>query len=188
MADSGAEASSAPAAAEKYYPPPNYCQVNEGLWRSAFPSAKYCMPFLDKCVAPTHIVVLYYWPVEEFGKQSSSFDFYSSNMENIASDLDNRGGNLSDFTVNNAAHMERSDENRQKVKAILNFIRECEDKKEKVLLVCSTGKHLSSLVVACYRKLFDKWAYSSIFEEMRRFRGVGSAQLPMEQMVEMWDF
>lgn len=172
---------------EKYYPPPNYCQVNEGLWRSAFPSAKYCMPFLKEHVAPQHIVVLYYWPADEFSKQTSSFDFYVSNMEIIASDLDTRCGNMSDFTVNNAAHMERDEVNRMKVKAILDFIRECEGRKEKVLVVCSTGKHLTSLVVACYRKRYDKWAFSSIFEEMRRFRGVGSAQLPMEQMVEKWE-
>ena len=181
------EAASSAVSAVKYYPPPNYCQVNDYLWRSSFPSGKYCMPFLRQFIAPQHIVVLYYWPAEEFSKQSSSFDYYITDIENMVGDLDSSSGNLSDFTVNNTAHQERHEENGKKVMEILKFLEECKSKKEKVLLVCSSGKHLTSLVIGCYRKAYDKWALSSVFEEMRRFRGVGSAQLPLEQMVEMWE-
>ena len=65
-------------------------------------------------------------------------------------------------------------------------VKECEDKGEKVLIVCATGKYLTSMTIGCWRKTHQQWAMSSIFEEMRRFEGVGSAQLPLEQFVEMY--
>ena len=145
------------------------------------------MPFLKKVVDPKHIVVLYYWPAEEFSKQSTSFDFYITDIESMVGDLDSRPGNMSDFTMNNIVHLERCEENKKVMMNILEFLKKCQSKEERVLLICASGKHLTSLIIGCYRKFVDKWALTSILEEMRRYRGVGSAQLPLEQMVEMWE-
>ena len=163
--------------------------MNDQLWRSAFPSALYCIPFLkSEQVSPDHVVVLKYWTEEEFTKKETSFTWYTTTVDNMVVDMEKDPGNLSEFTANNTIHMQRHEKNEGVIREVLGFIQEkIASKGEKVMVVCSTGKHLSSVVIGCYRKVYDNWAISSVVEEMRRYQGVGSAQLVLEQWVEMFE-
>lgn len=170
---------------KKLYPPPNYCQCSESVYRSSFPSAQYNYPHL-RGVGLDKVIALTYWAADKFAEADTSFGYAITTLEELPKHLEANAGSLSDFTLNNTVHMERQQANAQVVQEILGHVKECEDKGEKVLIVCATGKYLTSMTIGCWRKTHQQWAMSSIFEEMRRFEGVGSAQLPLEQFVEMY--
>ena len=169
----------------KLYPPPNFCQCSELVYRSAFPSEQYNYPHLRK-VGLTKVITLTYWPSEKLPEARTSFGYAVTSLDELKNHLETNSGNLSDFSLNNAIHMERQKANAGVVREILAEIKECEENGFKVLLSCASGKYLTSIVIGCWRKVHQCWAMSSIFEEMRRFQGVGSTQLPLEQFVEMY--
>ena len=169
----------------KLYPPPNYCQCSENVYRSSFPSAKYNYPHL-RGVGFDKVITLTYWPAEKFAEADTSFGYSITTLEELPQHLEKNAGNLSDFTLNNHVHMERQQANASVMMKILEHVKESEYKGEKLLIVCANGKYLTSITIGCWRKTHQNWALSSILEEMRRFEGVGSSLLPLEQFVEMF--
>jgi len=56
-----------------------------------------------------------------------------------------------------------------------------------LMLTCSQGKHLSGIVVGCFRKTQQNWSLVSVFEEYRRFAGPGFMQ-SHEQFIEAFSY
>ena len=153
--------------------------------RSSFPSVQYNFPHL-RSLGLEKVIALTYWPEEKFAEADSSFGYSIMTLDELPKHLEVNSGNMSDFTLNSSVHMERQIANTKVMKEILEHIKESEDKGEKILIACANGKYLTSITIGCWRKTHQSWAMSSVFEEMRRFAGVGSSQLHLEQFVEMY--
>jgi tyrosine-protein phosphatase OCA1 len=158
-----------------YFPPPNFGAVEEGLYRSGFPTelnfsfieslglksvvilspdgvdARF-LSFLEDCLL-TQVI---------FVRSSNSHDSFRA-LSPIAEE-----------TVVEALHVIS---NRANLPA---------------LVMCHTGKHLTGVVIGCLRKL-QRWSFMSIFEEYRRFacggltQQYGQVHQQHEQFMELFD-
>jgi len=168
----------------KLYPPRNYSRVDDYVHRSGY-VAEMNAPFV-RSLGIDKILILSAEPSKKLPETQTSFRVYESGVDDIVDDLvvtSPKCGQMSDFTLENHNHALKLGPNLSLVDKAVALILQSVKNEKGVLVVCSMGTHLTSIVLGCYRKATYGWALSSIFEEMRRFCGPQPLQ---EQMVELY--
>lgn len=149
------------------YPPLNFGAVEDGVYRSAFPT-EINFHFLQSLNLKSVIL-----------------------LESIKDD-DGRFGNfLEDFSIR-VFHVDNSVSDsvrgfspvaEEMVVAALQTL--IDRANQPVLVTCASGKFLTGTVIGCLRKM-QRWSLVSIFEEYRRFAGP-RVQQQHEQFIELFD-
>jgi len=150
----------------KLFPPLQYQCVEEGLYRSGFPSETNYL-FLSSLKLKTLVILGDECPlalIDFLGEEGITAVFIGSS---------NR--------IQQAAGYESVGEE-MVIKALKLLMRA---KHYPVLVTCKTGRALTGCVIACLRKM-QGWALISIFEEYRRFAGY-KPQQKYEEFIELFD-
>ena len=169
----------------KYYSPSNYCPIDEGVHRCAFPT-KLNMPYLLNLGIDLVLMLSAVSP-ELLEGSEASFEVHESSMEALLDDLkpeNGKAGNLTDNSLTAHVHERKRDANERQIAKALDLIERCRQSGRSVTIMCCTGRFLTGLVAACLRKTRHQWNLSSCLEEMRRYSGCG--QISHELYVERY--
>lgn len=148
-----------------YFPPLNFANVEDGLYRSALPT-EINFEFLQTLSLKSIIILSPEAVDEQFETFMEDFSIQAINIENTNAQIA-KWSPIAEETVISA------------LKVLLTQSR------FPVLVTCTHGKSLTGTVIGCMRKL-QKWSMISIFEEYRRFSGFKSQQ-QHEQFIELFD-
>lgn len=147
-------------------PPQNFGMVEEQLYRSGKPT-RLNFPFLETLELKT---VLYLAPEEPPTSFIQFTDDQEINLLHLGAETTRQPGMPIQENV---------------VKMVLEAV--CDPSVYPLLIMCNLGRHRTGIVVGCLRKL-QKWNFTGIFDEYRRFVGGGNKVPTMnEQFIELFD-
>ncbi|CAI8502169.1 unnamed protein product [Pichia kudriavzevii] len=130
-----------------YTPPENFARVCEGVYRSSFPRIEN-FPYLKTLKLKSIICLI----PEEYPVENTRFN----EINGIKMYQIGLSGNKEPFV-------------KIKPELVTEAIKILIDpSNQPVLIHCNRGKHRTGCIVGCVRKL-QKWSYSMIFDEYRRF-------------------
>jgi tyrosine-protein phosphatase SIW14 len=148
---------------EVLVPPPNFCMVCPGIYRSGYPSKKN-FPFLKKLGLKS---ILFMCPEE----------YLPANVEFART----HGIRIFQYGVegNKEPFIDIPDDVIRE--ALLHLV---DVRNHPLLIHCNKGKHRTGVVVGALRKM-QNWSLTSIFDEYRRFAGTKVRMLD-QQFVELF--
>ncbi|KAF2075218.1 hypothetical protein CYY_003479 [Polysphondylium violaceum] len=145
-------------------PPLNFSMVSRGVYRSGYPNKKN-HPFLKKLGLKS---ILYLCP-EEYSESNTNF-------------MRKHGIKLLQYRIvgNKEPFVDIPDEYIRDALVDLLDVRN-----HPILIHCNKGKHRTGCLVGCLRKL-QKWSYTYIFDEYRRFAG-SKVRVLDQQFIELFN-
>ncbi|RPB10530.1 protein-tyrosine phosphatase [Morchella conica CCBAS932] len=149
----------------KLVPPPNFCQVEEGLFRSGQPTS-INLSFLSELKLKTIV-----WLAVEEPDETLLGWLDDNNLTLYHLGLQEGGAPWDAITVESITDA---------LEHIIN------PSNFPILVSCSMGRHRTGTVIGCLRRL-QGWNLSSTLEEYRRFTGNRRNRLENELRIEYFD-
>ena len=149
---------------DSFYPPPNFAQVDTGIYRSAFPSVTN-FPFLERL----NIRTVVYLCLEDYPQ--THVDFWAKTGAILYQcGLPSNKDPLDEMPV-------------ERVSEALKLL--LDETCHPVLVHCNKGKHRTGCLVGIYRRC-QSWSLVSAFEEYRRF-SFPKDRITDQQFIELFD-
>eukprot|EP00252_Welwitschia_mirabilis_P011307 TRINITY_DN25434_c0_g1_i1.p1 TRINITY_DN25434_c0_g1~~TRINITY_DN25434_c0_g1_i1.p1 ORF type:complete len:200 (-),score=30.19 TRINITY_DN25434_c0_g1_i1:295-894(-) len=148
----------------KFVPPLNFSIVENGIYRSGFPSS-INFPFLETLGLRS---IIYLCP-EAYPEANKDF-LRKNNIQLFQFGIDGHKEPFVNIPENTI---------REALKVLL------EPRNHPVLIHCKRGKHRTGCLVGCFRKV-QNWCLSSVFDEYQRFAGE-KCRVSDQRFIELFD-
>ena len=177
------------------YPPKCYASVDLSICRGGFPTEQN-MPYLNT-LGITNVIIL--TAVEKTillacGNDQPSFTYTLTALQDLQSQLADPlvyGHTVKDkySALYTGLHSARRAANHKQINEVLGHVQQFQQQQPSslVLITCSTGRDLTSVVIGCYRHAMCKWTFSCCVEEMRRFINHKEGQEVHEELVKSFN-